>query len=235
MTDHVAAHELKLFIDNDYQLYSGQRQSIMDNLLRKKNAGTYDHAKAKKLWGYLAESGAKKYAKEFASPREWNTIFTAATRRQTAEELADDFEAEWRLGNYSDQQEALKTKAQRKASGGGGRAAMMAAMSRADEKLAGYKAAARKPAARKPTRKRASTCSSGGTCTKAEVEKMFKTAVMPTILESEDGGYADRPLRREAWNNWIDGLERDGTITEKQASSWGHPKWLETYKAGRRR
>lgn len=93
-----AARELKLFIDNDGQLYRQQFEPILKNLMTKVGRGTYDSAKSVKLWGYLCESGAKKYAKEFGGT--WNHIFTVADRKQCAEALRDDFEAEAKQGNY---------------------------------------------------------------------------------------------------------------------------------------
>jgi hypothetical protein len=89
-----------------------------------------------------------------------------------------------------------------------------------------------KPKRKPATRRKAPARKSGG-ATKAQVEATFKSEVMPEILKSERGGYPDKPMRREAWNNWIDGLWKDGTITETQAGTWGHPKWLETYKGKR--
>jgi hypothetical protein len=93
-----AARELKLYIDNDAQLYRQQFEPILKNLMTKLGRGTYDSAKSVKLWGYLCESGAKKYVKEFGGT--WNHVFTVADRKQCAEAFRDDFEAEAKLGNY---------------------------------------------------------------------------------------------------------------------------------------
>lgn len=200
MHDEHASQELRLFIDNDGDLYRQQRVPIEDNLLRKKIKGTFDAAKSVKLWGYLVEAGAKKYVKEFGGGK-WNVLFSPATRRHVAEELARDFEWSYGAGDFREREAKLRPK------GRVTKTSMRAALERAQ---------ARKEA-------------------KAEVEAMFKKHVMPTILESEKryGGGIDGPLRREAWNNWIDGLQRDGTITEVQAHTWGHPKWLETWKGKR--
>lgn len=89
--DEVAARELVLFIDNDADLYRQQHVPILMNLWKKMKAGKYDHEKAVKLWGYLAESGAKKYAKEIGGDASsWSSIFTPAPRRLAAAGLADD-------------------------------------------------------------------------------------------------------------------------------------------------
>ncbi len=92
--------ELELFIDNDSTLYRQQYQPIQKNLITKMARGIYDHAKAVKLFGYLVESGAKKYAKE--SGGTWNTMFTVADRKQVAENLTRHFETEAKLGNYNE-------------------------------------------------------------------------------------------------------------------------------------
>lgn len=99
--DEHAATELELYIDKDSGLYRQQTQPIIANLLRKIKAGKYDSVKAVKLWEYLMDSGAKKYAKEFASPNEWNTIFTKATRRAVAERFAAQFEMNVKAGEYA--------------------------------------------------------------------------------------------------------------------------------------
>lgn len=87
--DEIAADELVLYLDNEFDLYK-KKQAIAANLLRKIERGSYDHKRAADAWGYVVEDAARKYAKEFASsPRDWNMIFTPATRRLAAEEIAD--------------------------------------------------------------------------------------------------------------------------------------------------
>ena len=98
MTDTHAATELKLFIDNDAQLYRAQHVSIQKNLATKKVRSLYKHDLAVKLFGYLVESGAKKYAKEFGGT--WHQLFSVPTRKAVAEELTKGFEGEYALGNY---------------------------------------------------------------------------------------------------------------------------------------
>lgn len=90
--DPTAARELELFIENSAQLYRQQLIPILKNLWRKMQKGTYDHTKAVKLWTYLADRGAKLYAREIAGdPASWPTMFTPATRRITAASLADTY------------------------------------------------------------------------------------------------------------------------------------------------
>lgn len=96
-----AARELHLFIENDGLLYRQQYQPIIKNLMTKKARGQYKHDLAVKAFGYLVESGAKKYAKDFGSPTQpWHKMFDVAARKDVSEELARDFETEAALGNY---------------------------------------------------------------------------------------------------------------------------------------
>ena len=94
--------ELKLFIDNDGDLYRGQTTSIIKNLAAKMAKGVYDRTKAEKLWMYLVESGAKKYSREFSDGKDWHKMFDMPDRRQVAKELNDDFLTAWKEGSYRD-------------------------------------------------------------------------------------------------------------------------------------
>lgn len=96
------AHELLLFCENDGDIYRQQGQPILKNLITKMARGVYDHNKAVKLYGYLAETCAKKYNKEFGdeSSLPWHKMFSAADRREVAEHFVKTFETEAKLGNY---------------------------------------------------------------------------------------------------------------------------------------
>ena len=99
--DTGAARELELFVENDADLYRQQEQPIQKNLINKMAKGVYHHAGAVKLYGYLMESGAKKYVKEHGSPGDvWHEMFNTATRKVAAERFADHFETEAALGNF---------------------------------------------------------------------------------------------------------------------------------------
>jgi len=100
--DETAAHELELYITNEAALFGPQSQaeSIRKNLLRKMKAGTFDPERSVDAWMYLVEAGAKRYAKEYAEPRDWSSMFSVPTRRAVAETLAEEFETEAKLGNY---------------------------------------------------------------------------------------------------------------------------------------
>jgi len=95
--DANAVRELSLYIENDYDLIgkpTSKGKSIDENLRKKVAAGKYDPKLAPTLWGYLIEDGARKYAKEYATPGDWAQMFNAATRKQVAEDFARAWEAE---------------------------------------------------------------------------------------------------------------------------------------------
>ena len=95
------ARELELYIDNDAALHQGQRQSILKNLATKKITSKYRHDLAVKLFGYLVEAGAKKYAKEFSTPGfPWHKMFDVTTRKAVANAFTRDFETEFEQGSY---------------------------------------------------------------------------------------------------------------------------------------
>jgi len=49
----------------------------------------------------------------------------------------------------------------------------------------------------------------------------FETGILPSIIETyEQDGIEDWPARREAWNNWTDGLCKDGEISDWQYENW---------------
>lgn len=95
------ASELVTFVDNDGELYRGQTTSILKNLITKMAQGKYNRDKAVTLFMYLAENGAKKYAREFGgNERGWHEMFPIDIRRMAATHWRDSFEAEAQLGNY---------------------------------------------------------------------------------------------------------------------------------------
>jgi hypothetical protein len=102
-TPEALATELVTFVDNDGDLYRGQTLSIIKNLVAKKASGKYDSDKSVALWMYLAESGAKKYAKEFGSAESaWHEMFPIDVRRLAATHWRDSFEDEVKTGAYDD-------------------------------------------------------------------------------------------------------------------------------------
>jgi hypothetical protein len=92
------ATELRLYIDNDGDLYRSTATPIRKNLVLKQARDQYKHDLAVKAFGYLVEAGAKKYAKEFGGT--WYQMFDVPTRKAVAEALTRHFEIESDLGNY---------------------------------------------------------------------------------------------------------------------------------------
>lgn len=104
--DPHAATELVLFIENTADLSldgpHGQGHSVLLNALRKWRKGTYEPALAVRLFEYLAESGAKRYAREYDHASRWAEIFNPATRRDVARQLEESFRASVESGEYDD-------------------------------------------------------------------------------------------------------------------------------------
>ena len=90
--DATAARELKLYIENDKDLYKQQIVPIIKNVQRKMKSGKYDHRQAPKLWMYLVDNGAKKYVKEFGG--DVKTMFPKDLRLSIANEFANEYKAE---------------------------------------------------------------------------------------------------------------------------------------------
>jgi len=95
--DSPEAYELKIYIENDANLYRQRFLPIMKNLQRKKEKGIYNNVGATKLFTYLVNDGAKKYAKE--NNGTWNQMFSTAVRLETAREFEKEFSIEYASGN----------------------------------------------------------------------------------------------------------------------------------------
>ena len=96
--DEDPIRELVLYIENDGQLYQMQGEPIMRNLTKKWDKGVYDHDKAKTLWKYYADTGARKYGKDYGA-NDGFKMFSPAVRRAVASELADNWHEELKAGN----------------------------------------------------------------------------------------------------------------------------------------
>lgn len=57
--------------------------------------------------------------------------------------------------------------------------------------------------------------------TKREVLEQFKSDILPAIVDRY--GKNDKPALCEAWNNYTDGLCKDGLITAQQYDTWANP------------
>ena len=99
-SDDTAKDELRLFIDNDSDIYKRSVMPAVENMKRKIANGKFDPSKAPKLWLYVVDAGAKKYAKEFANPSDWNKMFAKDVRMELSSDLAEYYTEEINLGNY---------------------------------------------------------------------------------------------------------------------------------------
>ena len=59
--------------------------------------------------------------------------------------------------------------------------------------------------------------------TQIEIKKMFNQAYKHTLMTRYKN---DRILWREEFSSFIDGLCRDGAITEKQYNNIEYPRWM---------
>lgn len=98
--DHHAVHELELFMDNDSDLYR-QKDAFLANAYRKMKAGRYDPTLAIKLWMHYVDRGAKAYAKEYATPREWSKLFPKDVRTEVAKRYEKSEREALQRGEYS--------------------------------------------------------------------------------------------------------------------------------------
>ena len=99
--DSDAMNELKLFINNDEDLYRRSFMPIVANIQRKIKNGTYDHEKAPKLWSYLVDAAARKYVNEFGSPdQDVKDMFPKELRMEIAKQLADEELDNIKAGEY---------------------------------------------------------------------------------------------------------------------------------------
>tara|TARA_R100000734_G_C3273335_1_gene68734 strand:+ start:510 stop:698 length:189 start_codon:yes stop_codon:yes gene_type:complete len=58
--------------------------------------------------------------------------------------------------------------------------------------------------------------------TKKQVLEEFKT-VWQNILASKPNYKSDRIAKREAFNNYVDGLNKYGIVSNHQANNWSNP------------
>ena len=95
----IEQRELKLYIDNDGQLYRQRYTPIEKNLTKKMEKGKYDSKLAVKLFMYLVDDGAKKYVKDFGGSVK--DMFPKKDRIEVAKEFRDEFETEYKVRNES--------------------------------------------------------------------------------------------------------------------------------------
>lgn len=112
--DRPAAHELALYVISTGEYYRRDVPQIMANLRAKIRRGVYDHARAVKLWQYLADRAARDYTREHGTGGGFG-IFTPATRVAAAREIQQHYDEELRGGaaavNPSRRRRAAKSRA----------------------------------------------------------------------------------------------------------------------------
>ena len=94
MSDEHSERELDLYAENTSELY-GQFTSIIANVTRRLNKGTYDAALAPKLWRYWYDAAAKRYKQEFGYQ------FAPDVRQACAEARAIDEVERIKAGEYA--------------------------------------------------------------------------------------------------------------------------------------
>jgi hypothetical protein len=100
-----AADELKLYLENDGDLYRQQFMPIIKNLMRKHRKGIYDPTLAPKLWMYLVDRAAKKYYEDGMAHQDmvdWNKAFPKKVREEVAKKLAEEQYEMIKEGEYDD-------------------------------------------------------------------------------------------------------------------------------------
>lgn len=101
--DPIAAREIALYADNDYQLYKQRKEPILKNLGKKHKKGNYDIEKAAKLWRYYIDAAMQKYHKDFGSKGDkWFELLEPSDRQLLALDYANETKQEFDLGNYID-------------------------------------------------------------------------------------------------------------------------------------
>ena len=101
--DPIAAREIALYADNDYQLYKQRKEPILKNLGKKHKKGQYDIEKAAKLWRYYIDAAMQKYHKEFGSKGDkWFDLLEPSDRQLLAIDYARETKTEFDAGNYTE-------------------------------------------------------------------------------------------------------------------------------------
>lgn len=95
----IGGRELYLYLVNDSRVYP-RLTAIRANLTRKKASGKYLKSKAPQGFSYAVKDSAMHYASEFGGA--WNKLFTKEDRDSVAKQLTEDFEEEYKLGNYNE-------------------------------------------------------------------------------------------------------------------------------------
>ena len=83
--------ELKLYIDNDQDMYRQRYIPLLKNLSRKKKQGKFRKSLASKAFMYLIDDGAKRYVKSYGGDA--RDMFPKRQRQMLAQDYVDEFES----------------------------------------------------------------------------------------------------------------------------------------------
>lgn len=90
---HDEADELVSYAGNDWDLHRQSYLPVEVNLNKKVASGTYDSAKAEKLWGHYADRAAQKYTKDFGGTGHGSYgIYSPEMRKKAAKRFAKEYE-----------------------------------------------------------------------------------------------------------------------------------------------
>jgi len=82
--------ELKLYIDNDANIYRQRYMPILKNLSKKKKNGKYRKGLASKAFLYLIDDGAKRYVRSYGGNH--LDVFPKTQRKSLAKDYVEEFE-----------------------------------------------------------------------------------------------------------------------------------------------
>lgn len=100
--DEDLAWELKMFIENDEQLYNNMFLYIVRNMKRKIKRGIFDENKVKDAMLHLVNAGAQKCTKDYHKRGKWFEVFSMATRKDVAQDMADELIDALKNNEYDD-------------------------------------------------------------------------------------------------------------------------------------
>ena len=90
--------ELKLYIDNDANLYRQRYMPILKNLSKKKKKGNYRKTLAQKAFMYLIDDGAKRYVRSYGGNA--RDVFPKRQRKTLAKDYVEEFEEIFKNQEY---------------------------------------------------------------------------------------------------------------------------------------
>tara|TARA_R110000803_G_scaffold197415_1_gene260947 strand:+ start:564 stop:908 length:345 start_codon:yes stop_codon:yes gene_type:complete len=82
--------ELKLYIDNDANIYRQRYMPILKNLSSKKKRNKFRKGLAKKAFMYLIDDGAKRYVRSYGGNQ--LDVFPKKDRKSLASQYVEEFE-----------------------------------------------------------------------------------------------------------------------------------------------